>query len=237
MTALNPLRYRGYVCDEYTGWYYLQSRYYNPKLCRFINADSLIPEIDSEFSANNLFQYCWNNPVILKDGAGTSPTGALALYDYQIIHKIVQAMCSASKGWITEVYVSGAEGIGYLDLYDPVTNQYYEVKSERAAKRKATRKQMEKYDISYIKDWRIANPPATSPTRGNDYVSGYFQYGVYDVYYEYKGNGLITYRTEYNYERSLKLLATAAAAAVSIFAIYSGAGAVAGIPAFAAAFA
>mgnify|MGYP002897009999 CR=1 FL=1 len=36
---LNPLRYRGYYYDAETGFYYLQSRYYDPAICRFINAD------------------------------------------------------------------------------------------------------------------------------------------------------------------------------------------------------
>ncbi len=34
----NSLRYRGYVFDDETGLYYLQSRYYNPEICRFINS-------------------------------------------------------------------------------------------------------------------------------------------------------------------------------------------------------
>ena len=38
--ALNPLRYRGYVYDTETGLYYLQSRYYDPEVGRFINADA-----------------------------------------------------------------------------------------------------------------------------------------------------------------------------------------------------
>lgn len=39
----NPLRYRGYYLDSETGYYYLQSRYYDPSICRFINAG--IPNI------------------------------------------------------------------------------------------------------------------------------------------------------------------------------------------------
>ena len=39
---LNPLRYRGYVYDHETGLYYLQSRYYDPEIGRFINADALV---------------------------------------------------------------------------------------------------------------------------------------------------------------------------------------------------
>ena len=42
MADINPLRYRGYVYDTEYGLYYLQSRYYNPEVCRFINADALV---------------------------------------------------------------------------------------------------------------------------------------------------------------------------------------------------
>ena len=38
---INPFRYRGYYYDKETGWYYLNSRYYNPFLCRFITMDSV----------------------------------------------------------------------------------------------------------------------------------------------------------------------------------------------------
>ena len=40
--VLNPFRYRGYVYDEETQWYYLKSRYYDPEICRFISADELL---------------------------------------------------------------------------------------------------------------------------------------------------------------------------------------------------
>ena len=39
--AYNPFRYRGYYYDEDTGFYYLQSMYYDPAIGRFINADSV----------------------------------------------------------------------------------------------------------------------------------------------------------------------------------------------------
>ena len=39
----NPLRYRGYIYDTETGFYYLQSRYYDPANHRFINADVSTP--------------------------------------------------------------------------------------------------------------------------------------------------------------------------------------------------
>ena len=38
----NPFRYRGYYWDEETGMYYLESRYYDPEIRRFISADSVM---------------------------------------------------------------------------------------------------------------------------------------------------------------------------------------------------
>ena len=66
---LNSLRYRGYYYDDETKLYYLQSRYYNPELGRFINADGIISNISELFSAN-MFAYCINNPINLMDPTG-----------------------------------------------------------------------------------------------------------------------------------------------------------------------
>ena len=68
----NPLRYRSYVYDDETGMYYLGSRYYNPTMCRFINADSVsvVHEANGKLTDKNLFAYCDNNPVMRKDGGG-----------------------------------------------------------------------------------------------------------------------------------------------------------------------
>jgi RHS repeat-associated protein len=67
--TLNPLRYRGYVYDQETGLYYLQSRYYNPQICRFINADNY-PTTGQGLTGNNMFAYCGNNPVSREDDGG-----------------------------------------------------------------------------------------------------------------------------------------------------------------------
>ncbi|MBQ4062613.1 MAG: RHS repeat-associated core domain-containing protein, partial [Christensenellaceae bacterium] len=36
----NPFRYRGYYYDKETGFYYVSSRYYDPEIGRWINADN-----------------------------------------------------------------------------------------------------------------------------------------------------------------------------------------------------
>ena len=70
VAALNPLRYRGYVYDPETGLYYLQSRYYNPEIGRFLNADAFT-STGQGFVGNNVFAYCGNNPVNGYDPCGT----------------------------------------------------------------------------------------------------------------------------------------------------------------------
>ena len=67
--TLNPIRYRGYVYDTETGLYYLQSRYYDPELGRFINADAFV-STGQGLLGNNMFAYCGNNPVNYVDPSG-----------------------------------------------------------------------------------------------------------------------------------------------------------------------
>ena len=65
----NPLRYRGYVYDTETTLYYLQSRYYDPSIGRFINADAFA-STGQGILGNNMFAYCNNNPVMFADESG-----------------------------------------------------------------------------------------------------------------------------------------------------------------------
>ena len=67
----NPLTYRGYIYDRETGFYYLQSRYYDPAIGRFFNAD------DTAFLGTsgtllgwNLFGYCENGITSSSDSFG-----------------------------------------------------------------------------------------------------------------------------------------------------------------------
>ena len=73
MAEKNPLRYRGYYYDSETGYYYLQSRYYDPTNRRFINAD-VYTSTGQGFTGTNGFAYCNNNPVRYEDDCGSLPT-------------------------------------------------------------------------------------------------------------------------------------------------------------------
>lgn len=69
---INPIRYRGYFYDTETKLYYCNSRYYDPQIRRFINADdeSVLHATPNEFTDKNLFAYCDNNPVLREDNGG-----------------------------------------------------------------------------------------------------------------------------------------------------------------------
>ena len=70
--SVNPFRYRGYFYDVETGLYYLQSRYYNPELGRFISADCYIAT-GQGLLGNNMYIYCNNNPIMYTDPTGEAP--------------------------------------------------------------------------------------------------------------------------------------------------------------------
>ena len=72
MADINPFRYRGYYYDEETGFYYLQSRYYDPSTRMFINADNyeIVSTLAQTVGQLNMYAYCNNNPVMFTDESG-----------------------------------------------------------------------------------------------------------------------------------------------------------------------
>ena len=66
----NPLRYRGYYYDAETGFYLTGTRYYDPEIGRFINADGYV-STGQGILGTNMFAYCGNNPVNRADPTGT----------------------------------------------------------------------------------------------------------------------------------------------------------------------
>ena len=72
IATINPFRYRGYYYDEDITLYYLQSRYYDASVGRFINVDSpaYVGAEKDCICSNNLQCYCKNNAINLTDSAG-----------------------------------------------------------------------------------------------------------------------------------------------------------------------
>ena len=67
---INPHRYRSYRLDLETGLYYLNARYYDPSIGRFISADSINYLDPSSEQGLNLYAYGNNNPVMYMDNTG-----------------------------------------------------------------------------------------------------------------------------------------------------------------------
>ena len=93
--TVNPVRYKSYYLDSETGWYYLQSRYYDPVVGRFLNADKEV-NIDAGIFAIGLFAYCSNNSITRSDPSGEVLTfdmvfsiGLLATITYKIYAKVL----------------------------------------------------------------------------------------------------------------------------------------------------
>ena len=68
----NPFRYRGYYFDAESGMYYLQSRYYDPEIRRFISMDSVLAA--KKLVEMDVFSYCGNNPIGYLDDSGHGRT-------------------------------------------------------------------------------------------------------------------------------------------------------------------
>ena len=65
----NPYRYAGYQYDEETDLYYLNARYYDAKIARFLTEDTYKGRQNDPLSLN-LYTYCHNEPVMYRDPRG-----------------------------------------------------------------------------------------------------------------------------------------------------------------------
>ena len=72
VVKLNPFRYCGYYYDTETDLYYLNSRYYDPSIGRFSNADDISYIQPEQINGLNLYAYCYNNPIAYADESGES---------------------------------------------------------------------------------------------------------------------------------------------------------------------
>ena len=68
----NPYRYAGYMYDEETRLYYLNARFYDAKIARFMQEDTYLGNQSDPLSLN-LYTYCHNNPLSYYDPTGHRP--------------------------------------------------------------------------------------------------------------------------------------------------------------------
>ncbi len=150
---INPLRYRGYYYDTDTNLYYLQSRYYDSNIGRFINAD------DSSMLLNNvcnLFAYCENNPIKHTDPSGKFFAEAVLIAGIVAVFAI--AVCFAAivntsswKSFCTTV------GNGMSSAWDALKSGAKKLKSWSVKKLKALLAAVNAYLTVVRADSKIKN--------------------------------------------------------------------------------
>ena len=77
--------------------YYLQSRYYDPELGRFINADSYT-STGQGILGNNMFTYCGNNPVGREDDGGEFWNVVVGAVIGAVVNTVVSYAASTMAG-------------------------------------------------------------------------------------------------------------------------------------------
>ena len=110
----NPYRYRGYYYDEDLCMYYLQSRYYDPVVCRFISPDSLMSGANGSLHGYNLYAYCFNNPISYTDSEGEWPLLICLAIKMVVTNHIINAIM------ISQVDKELEEDISHQDAKDMI---------------------------------------------------------------------------------------------------------------------
>ena len=108
LAELNPFKHRGYAFDEETGLYYLRSRYYNPEIARFTNADRYVSN-ELNVLGKNSYAYCFNCPTMLEESTGAWPKW-LKVVAAAVTVVAVTAVCVATAGAAVAAVVS-AHGV------------------------------------------------------------------------------------------------------------------------------
>lgn len=199
---INPFRYRGYVWDAELCFYYLQSRLYNPALCRFVNADSFLRAQDDVFG-HNVFSYCDNNATNSYDEDGCAPQAAI---DGMVHDRVLEDICNDTRykdlcchG--TCIYYNQKNywgGWGFCDLYNASTGEVWELKKDsnsRSCKTAKAQKQLEKYLSGRLKAYPnlVLKLPTSTIYKKSFSFTGFLDGYVYNVEYWSEGNGILRY--------------------------------------------
>ena len=117
---INPIRYRGYYFDVETNLYYLNSRYYDPEVGRFISLDAVDYLAPDSIHGLNLFAYCFNNPIMYAD-----PSGHFAISTL-LISITLGAAFAVGTAYGTDVIENIQDGFQWSDLINPLKENWKE---------------------------------------------------------------------------------------------------------------
>ena len=158
----NAITYRGYYYDAETGFYYLQSRYYDPQIGRFINADSVIVGTSGELHGYNMFAYAFNNPIAYVDYNGNWPKLSDVLVAAAAVALVVAAV--AASVVICAAVAPAAVAVGSVAVSTAaITTAATTVATQAAtvavcasaaslAAKKAEKKRTQTYSVYFLED-------------------------------------------------------------------------------------
>ena len=119
--------------DVETNLYYLNSRYYNPEVGRFINADGLLGE-NGNIKSSNMFMYANNNPIMFVDTTGEwallailAATNPIALVVVAVV--LVVLVVVAVESGVADAVIDTID-----DVSNTIENQIEAVKTQVKAK-------------------------------------------------------------------------------------------------------
>ena len=233
MAGVNSFRYRGYYYDGETGLYYLQSRYYDPEVGRFINADAFA-STGQGILGNNMFAYCGNNPVFRRDDSGTYYTPG-QIHDF-VVHDICKNNPNKTGD---DTYISYYSPIlkgkkwytyGFCDIYDTETHEVWEVKrlgGGSTCSPAAAGIQLANYVLrGFLKhhdSWLLKQGGTDTYIEPNMFTKTDSDgQGMYVIGYFDAGNGLVFY--DYFYIPSPGEAVTVACAVIGMYALFYGVG-------------
>ncbi len=113
--TLNPFRYRGYIYDEETGWYYCNSRYYDPGVGRWLTPEPNVYvggfDTAAGVMAHNVYAYCANNPI-----KNCDPNGEFLLTAI-IVGAVAGAAIGGAVGGTAAYHSANSSGLEGGDLF------------------------------------------------------------------------------------------------------------------------
>ncbi|QTH45393.1 S8 family serine peptidase [Cohnella sp. LGH] len=130
-TVNNPIRYAGYQYDEESKFYYLNARYYDPKLARFLTEDTYRGQANDPLSLN-LYTYVHNEPIMYWDPTGyaevklrqlAGASGGSIKYD----SKTKTASVTLAPGY-TVSFNANTKGVSIKDGHFVIDNKLFDQK-------------------------------------------------------------------------------------------------------------
>ncbi|WP_312371273.1 RHS repeat-associated core domain-containing protein, partial [Lachnoclostridium sp.] len=137
--ANNTITYAGYQYDAETELYYLNARYYDSSIARFISEDSYTGKRNDPLTLN-LYTYCSNEPIMYTDPTGHWTVAVHGNDTYNIAYK---AFTDYIKDKSDEIYVykkdkNGKDTKKVDDTATKAAREKWVTKQEKEAKKYAT---------------------------------------------------------------------------------------------------